>query len=88
MRRGDRGIRGSEGKKRGCAEGVAWREGVVGSMGGQATPEFEISHPQSVAFMALHKKTRVFMALHGLQTLSKSVYLITSETVQFVREFR
>ena len=58
MRRGDRGIRGSEGKKRGCAEGVAWREGVVGSMGGQATPEFEISHPQSMVFMALHR-TRI-----------------------------
>ena len=28
------GIRGREGKERGCAEGVAWREGAVGRWSG------------------------------------------------------
>ena len=77
MRRGDRGIRGWEGKKRGCAEGVAWREGVVGSMGGQAPPHFETSHPQSVVFMALHGTSRVFMALHGTRGCDIGVYGFT-----------
>ena len=59
---GDQGIgRQKEGVRR--RGGMERRSG--GKMGGQTTPEFEISHPQSMVFMALHRTRRVFMALHG-----------------------